>query len=384
MRFLHMIASVDRKGGGPIEGLIRNAEVMKELGHDLTVVSLDDPSSDAIDRSFPFRHVALGPAYLKYGYAPRLYPWLKAHSGEFDAVIVQGIWQYHSFATWRALRKGPVPYFVFTHGMLDPWFKQQYPLKHLKKWLYWPWADYRVLRDARAVFFTTEEERLLARQSFWLYRCRERVVVYGTRGSTGDAQQLMAVFRQAHPELGVKPFLLFLGRIHQKKGCDDLIRAFAAIMDREPDLLLVMAGPDDVGLSPQLKKLAVELGVADRILWPGMLTGDVKWGAIHAARAFVLSSHQENFGIAVAEALSASTPVLISDKVNIWREIEQDGAGLVGSDTVEGCEDSLNRFFKLGAEAEAAMRLAARRCFESRFEIHNMSVSLVKTIQELM
>ena len=63
-------------------------------------------------------------------------------------------------------------YFVFTHGMLDPWFKRTYPLKHLKKWLYWPWAEYRVLRDAQAVLFTCEEERILARQSFWLYKCK--------------------------------------------------------------------------------------------------------------------------------------------------------------------------------------------------------------------
>jgi hypothetical protein len=73
-----------------------------------------------------------------------------------------------AFATWRALHGTDIPYFVYPHGMLDPWFKRTYPLKHLKKWTYWPWADYRVLRDARAVLFTTEQERLLARQSFWL------------------------------------------------------------------------------------------------------------------------------------------------------------------------------------------------------------------------
>ncbi|MEB0151131.1 glycosyltransferase, partial [Pseudomonas sp. CCC2.2] len=82
--------------------------------------------------------------------------------------------------TWRALAKKKIPYFIFTHGMLDPWFKKNYPLKHLKKWLYWTWGEYRVLRDAKAVLFTCEEEKILARQSFWLYKANEVVTAFGT------------------------------------------------------------------------------------------------------------------------------------------------------------------------------------------------------------
>src|SRR5213076_1488953 len=114
-------------------------------------------------------------------------------------------------------------------GMLDPWFKRTYPLKHLKKWIYWPWADYRVLRDARAVLFTTEEERLLARQSFWLYRCREAVVDYGTAGPTGDAARQRESFRSAFPMLRDTRNLLFLSRLHPKQGCDTLLAAFARV-----------------------------------------------------------------------------------------------------------------------------------------------------------
>ena len=133
------------------------------------------------------RSIPLGPPHFGYAYNSRLVPWLRAHHGDYDAAVVNGIWQYHSFAAWRALRQSNTPYVIFTHGMLDPWFKRQYPLKHLKKWMYWPWAEYRVLRDARAVLFTCESERLLARGSFWLYRCQEQVVSYGTARPGGDA-----------------------------------------------------------------------------------------------------------------------------------------------------------------------------------------------------
>ena len=85
---------------------------------------------------------------------------------QHDVVIIHGLWQYHSFAAWRALKSTNIPYFVYTHGMLDPWFKNSFPLKHFKKQLYWPFTDYRVLRDAEAVLFTTEQEKILATDLF--------------------------------------------------------------------------------------------------------------------------------------------------------------------------------------------------------------------------
>ena len=121
---------------------------------------------------------ALGPARGRYAYTARLIPWLESNAPRFEAIIVEGLWQFHGFGVWRVLHSATTPYFVYPHGMLDPWFKRTYPLKHLKKWLYWPWAEYRVLRDARAVIFTCEEERRLARESFWLYSASEAVLPY--------------------------------------------------------------------------------------------------------------------------------------------------------------------------------------------------------------
>jgi glycosyltransferase involved in cell wall biosynthesis len=192
--------------------------------------------------------------------------------------------------------------------MLDPWFKNEYPLKHAKKWLYWAWAEYRVLRDAKAVIFTTEEERVLARTSFWLYNVKEAVVNYGTADPGPVTDSAKAAFSTKFPQLNGKRLLLYLGRIHRKKGCDLLIRAFADIIRSDDDSFrLVMAGPDATNWRPELVALSKKLGIADRISWPGPLEGELKWGAFGAAEAFVLCSHQENFGIAVAEALGCGS-----------------------------------------------------------------------------
>jgi glycosyltransferase involved in cell wall biosynthesis len=111
-----------------------------------------------------------------------------------------------------------------------------------------------------------------------------------------------------------------------------------------------------------------------------MLTGELKWGALSAADAFVLPSHQENFGIAVAEALACATPVLISNKINIWREIEGDGAGFVENDDLAGTLNLLKRWLAAPEASRAEMRANAPKCFAARFEIERATDSLLAVI----
>ncbi len=367
MRILHCIHSVNPRIGGPIVGLKSLAALHQLAGREVEVASLDAPDAPGV-RDGPLQVHALGPGLLKYGYSRRLVPWLRRHHADYDVVIVNGIWQYHSFAVWRALRPMRRPYYVFTHGMLDPWFKQQYPLKHLKKCLYWPWAEYRVLRDARAVLFTTAEERELAHQSFRRYRCREVVLGYGTQPPLGDAAGQREVFQHLFPECRGKRVWLFLGRLHPKKGCDLVLQAFARFAAHHPELHLVLAGPDQDGWQSHLQALSTRLGLEGRITWPGMLEGDLKWGAFRTAEVFVLPSHQENFGIAVTEAMACGIPVLISTKVNIWQEIQSHDAGLVEADDLGGTLRLCSRWLKLSPSERQMMGERARWCFQEQFD----------------
>lgn len=380
MKLLHVVSSVDRQFGGPIEGVLQRGLRLREMGHHVELASSDDPGAAFVD-AFPLPVHALGPPRRGgYYYAAALRPWLRAHAGNYDAVIVNGLWQYHSLAARQTMRELRRPYVVFTHGMLDPWFNRAYPLKHLKKSLYWPWAEYRVLRDAAAVLFTSEEERLLARQSFWPYQARERVVAYGTRLPPQDAASLRDAFLASHPELRGKRVLLFLGRLHAKKGCDLMIEAFAKVAAEEPRLHLLMAGPDQTGWVSELKARARSLGLADRITWPGMVQGDARWGAYYASEAFMLPSHQENFGISVAEALGCGVPVLISDKVNIWREVAGAQTGFVAEDTAAGTLRNLKAWLALSTEHRTAMSQRSRELFADRFSVDRMATSLIDVV----
>jgi glycosyltransferase involved in cell wall biosynthesis len=149
------------------------------------------------------------------------------------------------------------------------------------------------------------------------------------------------------------------------------------VAGQDASLHLLMAGPDQTGWMAQLQAQAQSLGVAERITWPGMLQGDMKWGAFYASEAFVLPSHQENFGIVVAEALGCGLPVLISDKVNIWREIAADGAGIVNTDTVDGTVQTLQRWLAMDAQERQNMAQQARLTFEQRYTVEAMAKSLI-------
>jgi glycosyltransferase involved in cell wall biosynthesis len=388
MKLLRVIASLDPRHGGPSAGLRAITPVLEEMGHATEIVSFDDPARVASYGPPAIVH-ALGPVAGGYGYTPRLDAWLQQHVRRFDAVFVHGLWQYHGRAVRRHVA-GRKPYFVFPHGMLDPWFRRAHPAKHLKKWVYWQSCERHVLRDAAAVLFTCEEERRLARQTFAPYQCTERVVAYGTRRPGGDIGRQHHAFHSLVPELGAQPYWLFLGRIDPKKGVDLLVDAYARLAaehaaNAEPLPALVLAGP--VADSPwcaRLRAAAAAVPAPGRVFWPGMLTGDAKTGALRDAEAFVLPSHQENFGIAVVESLAVGTPVLISHRINIAADIEAEGAGLVATDRTAGALQLLHRWQSLLPQQRERMRAAAAAAFERHYEIHGVARSLVETISPFL
>ena len=333
MRILHAIDSCDPTAGGVAEAVNRLSQTLCELGASSGILCGNDPQAPFL-RDFEGEIHAFGPSrFGSYGYVPAMLSWLRKHESEIDALVVHGLWQYPGVAVRKALQGTSIPHYVYPHGMLDPWFKQTYPRKHLQKSIFWKLAQAKILQEASSVCFTTEEERRLAQNTFSPYRCRETVVGLGAVEPEGDLDAHKEAFHKQFPQTRGRRNLLFLGRIHPKKGVDLLLQAFAE--SEETDEFLVLAGPcDDEAHAQTLHQLAEHSD--ERVLWTGMIEGDCKWGALRAAEALILPSHQENFGIVVAEALAVGTPVLISNKVNLWREVEEDGAGVVASDDLDG------------------------------------------------
>jgi glycosyltransferase involved in cell wall biosynthesis len=371
MRILHMIDSFSPDRGGPPEAVRQLLRAYADEGAAPEVVCLDSPD-EAFLSDLPGKVHALGESYFgRFAFSPRLWRWLRSHAGEYDAIVMNGIWTFPGLALYWAARRAGKPYGIFVHGALDPWFSREYPLKYLKKLVYWP-LQYAVLHGAKAVFFTTGVERDLAKTSFQPNEWNSVVVPYGILGPKDSlehrAEQVEAFYGKL-PAVRGRRYLLFLARMHEKKGCDLLLQAFAELRAMAPEVDLVIAGPDHDGMQSRLIEMADGLGLSGRVHWPGILGGDVKWGALRACDALVLPSHQENFGVAVVESLAAGRPVLISQQVNIWPEIEADGVGLADEDTLKGTLRLLSRWFALPEKERKAMADRTGPCFNARFSM---------------
>jgi len=370
MKLLQCIESMNPALGGTVESTIQMSRGFKQNGASVDILTLDAPEATWGDGHGITVH-RVGPSRTYYRYAPRLHSWLRENLRTYSAILINGIWRHHSIGVWRAARAQNIPYYVIPHSMLNPWFRSAFPLKHLKKTVYWKFAEWRTFRDARAVIFGSEEERCSARLSFSPYTCSEVVIPLGT----GDPEPRLTgcsvkqVFRR-FPQLVGKRLFLFLGRLHPMKGCDVLLNAYAEVARGGDDIHLVIAGPDPTGWRERLQALAVELGIRDQITFTGPTYGESKWALFKAAELFVLPSHCEAFPYALLEALACGLPVLTTNKVNIYRELEQDGCAFVGDDSVDATVASLRRWLSMGKQEKVKMQRRARECFVSRYCNH--------------
>ena len=280
-----------------------------------------------------------------------------------DIIFSHGLWQWPGLKAWQNYNLHGNPYLIFPHGMLDPWFKKNYPFKHLKKQLYWLWRQGKIMRDAHAVCFTTDEERNLAQSTFIPYKCNEYVTGLGVTNPSKDAEFEISSFLSTFPKLKNKRILLYLGRFHPKKGVDLLIKAF--LKECKKDDILLLAGPIDRGdnFVSYLQNLTHN---KTKIVWSGMLKGNLKWGALRFADSLILPSHQENFGMVVAEALSVGTPVFLTKKVNLWREVLDFGAGIVSDDDQEGIDHLIQQWV---SNLHVGCLENASKCFREKLHI---------------
>ena len=390
MKILHVIDSMNPERGGVcqavrtiINSISSNYQIINE------VVSLDSPESLYLKKDNFFIH-ALGPSSGPWAYSPKLLPWLTNNSVDFDFVIVHGLWLYPGFAIQQILKskKYSTPkVFIMPHGMLDPYFQraQNRKLKALRNIIYWKIIESRLINLADGLMFTSKDELLLARIPFKPYSPKlEKVVGLGIEKPPVHTQDMNDAFFKLCPELINKKYFLYLGRIHNKKGVDILVESYYKLISEKKYILaipkLVIAGP---GLDSEFgqiirKQVSALPALEEHVFFPGMLTGDAKWGAYYNCNVFILPSHQENFGISVVEALACRKCVLISNKINIWREIDSMDAGIINEDSADGTYKSLLEWCSLSDSEIETMGSNSYKCFEQFFMARKTTDQLIK------
>ncbi|WP_211480954.1 WcaI family glycosyltransferase [Arcticibacter eurypsychrophilus] len=394
MKVLHVVPSVNPNFGGVSQAVRTLIVGLYIEGIQNQVVSLDDPQSDYIKSSVIKIH-AVGRGTGPWHYHKSFYPWLIQNLKLYDKVILHGLWQYPGYALYKALNKiaqNRPELYIMTHGMLDPYFQKSEgrKLKAIRNVIYWKLVEQKLVNFADGILFTCEEEKRLAEMPFLPYHPKSELVVgLGVEEPPEKSHHMMADFYARFPELQNQQYLLFLGRIDEKKGIVMLIQAYKqftdSLLEKDPSLVipkLLIAGPGlESVYGKQLLKLAESISnSSNQIIFPGMLSGNLKWGAYYGCEAFVLPSHQENFGIAVVEALACSKPVLISNQVNIWEDIVKGGAGIAADDTLYGTGNLLKFWHDLSSNEKLAMGENARKTFEHRFALEIVMKQYVKKL----
>lgn len=333
MKILHVIADLSPNSGGPPKAALEMCQNLGRIGHDVSLYTTDHKQKDDINVVYG-RPVIMNSVKVRYFRAFQIHQWpisfalakaIRKTVKDFDIVEIHSLYLFHSMVAAHFCRKFNIPYIVMPHGSLDPYLRKK---GWLKKALFHFLIEDRNLNRAAAIHYTAEEEKELVHSALDI-QSRPIVVPLGVNLEDYKLLPKRGVFRQKYPDLIGKPIILFLGRVTQKKGFDLLAEAFGKVVVTHSDVRLVIAGPEDEGFGEQVRQWLDKNGVLDKTIFTGMLQGEDKMAAFADADMFVLPSYSENFGIALVEAMACGLPVITSNKVNIWREVEQTGAGIV-------------------------------------------------------
>ena len=323
-KVLRIVHTLDPADGGIATSVIENSMNLLEKNVDIEILTSDSKNS-SFQGSNKIKIINMGPGIGKFGFSIKLTKWLLKNRYNYDVFIVDGVWTYGSLISRLLLKK---KYFVYIHGTLDPYFKNDF-LKKIKKQIYWFLVGKKNLIDSKAILLTTGiEKKLLSNTYVNTNNITKKVAGYGIFKKQINKKKLLKIFNERYPELKNKRTLLFLGRFHEKKGCDLLIKAYHKVK-KELNFNLFLAGSENIyknKIRLMVKKYKLEEKV---FLSKKILDNNLKYGAMIKSSAMILPSHSENFGVSLVESLSVCRPILISNKVNIYREINKYKSGIV-------------------------------------------------------
>lgn len=278
--------------------------------------------------------------------------------GEADGLHVHGLWETHTSVATHAARSLGKPYVLSAHGMLEPWALEN---KGLKKRLYSVLMERSNVQRAACLHALTLAEA----EDYRRYGCRGPIAVI-PNGVALPAMVDGSLFLDRFPRLRGKRIVLFLGRIHVKKGLDLLVDSWSQVAGSFPDAVLVLAGPDCENTRASVEARVQQRGVSDCVVFTGMLAPEMKWSALANAHGFILPSYSEGLSVAVLEAMGMGLPVIVSDRCHL-PEVEQYGAGWQSGANVAEVRGALAEMLSNTAATNAEIGNRGRRLVHDRF-----------------
>jgi glycosyltransferase involved in cell wall biosynthesis len=354
VKILHCIPAIWSGSGGPSRAVI---EITRATAAADPAVTSDIATSDYglssdwlahVKSRLPTRtglfvfHEGGG---LDAGWSWAMAGWVWKNVSSYDVVHIHATLSTNSsFCAWAARRHG-VPYVIRPLGTLSIY---TFTNTHvLRKKIYLKAVDRRLINGAYALHFTARQEQEKAAR----LRLEAKPVVIPLPFSKTDYQRTSN--RKAAN-------ILYLSRIHPKKGLDLLLPAFEKVSREFPEARLIVAGAGEPEYENALRRKIDEYGIADLVSFPGFVEGAAKEKLLCESGIFALPSHEENFGVAIIEALAEAIPVVITRGVDTWHDVELYGSGIVAEQTVDGVADALVRLLR-DADLRKGMGVSGQR-----------------------
>lgn len=387
LRVLQVIASVAEVNGGASTAIWATLKALQDRGIDSELVTTNENGPNRV------MDVPLGQFIEREGHRVLFFPsrgdryttswplarWLLAHVRDYDLVHVHGLFRFAPVVAGYIAQVRGVPYVLTPHNTLGRWgMRNRRPL--LKK-LSMGLLEGRVLDRARRVHLCSAYE---LSQAVQVRQLGERSCVFPLgidppeeeRGS-GDSSAV-----QSLEPLRGQPVVLFMSRIHEIKGVDDLLAAFATVRRTRPDAVLAIAGTGDKALTARLQDRARQLGIAEHTHWLGFVVGHRKRELLSLASVFVLPSRSENFGYAVVEALLAGVPAVTTVNVPSGEFVSTANAGVVYDGTIERLQQSILQILDMPEDQRRPLGARAASVVRERLSLQTFGNSLERIYRE--
>ena len=331
MRILHIIPAIAARYGGPSTSIGPMCSALQRCGITVEIATTDANGPDerlalSTQLAGVTTHVFARTFSERWKFSGALWRWLRRHAGDYDLVHLHANWSFATAAGAAAARRSGVPYVLRPAGMLSAytWNRGRYGKK-----LYWALVERRVVSGAAAFHATSRDEA----HEIEMVQPGARVFVV-PQAVNDEAWQIPhapeTLRQRCGPAARQLPILLFLSRLHPKKGITDLLLPALTKM-RSDAFLAIVGGTDDHAptYEKEIRQTVARLGLNDRVAMLGSVQPGERWELFDGAAAFVLPSHSENFGIVVAEAMARGCPVIVSDAVQAGKHVTAAGAGQV-------------------------------------------------------
>ncbi|WP_309738670.1 glycosyltransferase [Chamaesiphon sp. OTE_20_metabat_361] len=389
MKILHVIPSVSPVRGGTSRAVLDMVRALRDSGIDAEIATTNDDGNDLLDVPlgtltrydgiptyfFPRFSPPLN-ALREFAFSGAFTTWLFRHIAKYDSIHVHAIFSYTSTVTMAISRLRGVPYLVTPHGMLCQWSLDR---GGRKKQIYLKSIERANLDRAGAIHLTCEQER----DDFMALNLKAETFVLplGLTEIPAKIPDAANLLRQNLNCPADEPIILFLARLHYKKGLDYLIPALGKLRERR--FTFVLAGSGTPEYEAEIQSLLRTAGIEDRTRMVGFIEGTQKDLLLQGADLFVLTSHSENFGIAVLEALVVGTPVLLTPGVGLSTVVRERELGYVADLNIEAITEALDRYLTEPNRAQQ-MGIHARKFTIENYNWDKIATDLVRVYEAIV